>query len=1099
MSFLATLINSPIYIYFPQSLWGSLVTISGLLFFTSINIALWWKWKGYDKPRSRRSWGIFTFLGVLVPFTSLFIGLRLPVEGALPLPGVAVEPVGPAMMVFSTIPWTLAGGLLGPTYAALIALFSGLLVAAWDTHSLFTPLELVLLALLFSAAVNQRYRTRFYELLRHPVVTAFLLGSFYPLVFMISSSLAVEGNFAVRFDYALNRLWIETLAMGSMLLIGGLVAELVRIAYPSIWGRLGVLDPSPFEISLQARFSIIIIPIALMLTLALMVGDWWVAESASRKLLRERMSEVAQITSEGVPYFLEAGQNLIQQLASDPRLANNDPEQIREVLSEDLRTLPFFTQLFILDEGGNSLSGYPDSDYLDGQASAEEQMGIQLALDGIPFQAYSIPPEDGNLAAQVSFITPLFNPDESVQGVLIGRTDLILNPFTKPILMGLQSLAGQDGVGMLLDEKGRILYHPNPDLIMSVYTGLISDKPRYYEDTGPDGTRRLVYYQPALGRPWVIVLEIPAQRAQQLALQIAIPLLGMILVLAFITAFLLRVGIKKITGSLQELAQEADQIAQGKLDKPMPLGGIDEVGQLRRAFEQMRLSLKLRLDELQQLLMVSQGVASSLEVSEAIRPVLDSALKTGACSARVVISPSVLPNLEENDPFDHVFSSGSAKDAFGYLDNQILRLTSQQDRIVLSNPIRPKLINFEPGHPQPMALVAVALRRESHYYGSFWVAYDQPHVFSEEEVRYFFTLAGQAALAVSNSSLFLNAEIGRQQLASILASTPDPVLVTDNKNRLLLANPAAWRVLGLGTEWQEGEPIDRIISQPELIELLSSSMDGKRSLEITLADKEVYYATATTVFAEGKRMGRVCVLRDITYFKELDAHKSEFVATVSHDLRSPLTLMRGYATMLEMVGELSQQQRSYVQKIMNSVENMSHLVNNLLDLGRIEAGVDLQLEMVSMNEVIDRVISTFQLHATQQRVHLETDHSAQGLPMVEVDPALIQQAIQNLVDNAIKFTDPGGKVLVRAFVRDEMMVIEVTDTGIGIAPVDQPRLYEKFFRGGYRLDKKQSGSGLGLAIVKSITDRHSGQTWFESQLGKGSSFYMSIPLRQKGR
>ena len=139
---------------------------------------------------------------------------------------------------------------------------------------------------------------------------------------------------------------------------------------------------------------------------------------------------------------------------------------------------------------------------------------------------------------------------------------------------------------------------------------------------------------------------------------------------------------------------------------------------------------------------------------------------------------------------------------------------------------------------------------------------------------------------------------------SILASSPDPVLVTDQRDRLLLTNPAAWQVLGLGLETDEGEPIDAVIKQSELVELLRSNSAEMQSTEINLPGGRIYLATATSVLAEGQRVGRVCVLRDITHFKELDTLKSEFVSTVSHDLRSPLTLMRGYATMLEMVGQL---------------------------------------------------------------------------------------------------------------------------------------------------------------------------------------------------
>jgi signal transduction histidine kinase len=294
--------------------------------------------------------------------------------------------------------------------------------------------------------------------------------------------------------------------------------------------------------------------------------------------------------------------------------------------------------------------------------------------------------------------------------------------------------------------------------------------------------------------------------------------------------------------------------------------------------------------------------------------------------------------------------------------------------------------------------------------------------------------------------------------------------------------------------------LDAILPQKDLVKLMRlSADDSTQSIEVTMADGRVYLATASSVMADGRRVGRVCVLRDVTHFKELDALKSEFVATVSHDLRSPLTLMRGYATMLEMVGNLNDQQTGYVRKIVTGVETMSKLVNNLLDLGRIEAGVDLQLEIVPVQDVVDRVVGALQLQATQKRIQLTTEMPAHTIPLVEADQSLLQQALHNLVDNAIKYTDSGGKVGLRVSDRQERMIFEVSDTGIGIAPVDLPRLFEKFFRAGQKEAVKRHGTGLGLAIVKSIAERHGGQAWVESQLGKGSTFYLSIPLRQPER
>ena len=631
---------------------------------------------------------------------------------------------------------------------------------------------------------------------------------------------------------------------------------------------------------------------------------------------------------------------------------------------------------------------------------------------------------------------------------------------------------------------------------MTPYTGQTFDKPTFYDAAAPDGTRSLVFYQPAVGRPWAIVLEVPAQRAQQIALNIAIPLLGMIFVLSVVAIIFLRLGLSLITRSLQSLAVEAVRISQGELDHPLPVRGEDEVGQLSRAFEDMRISLKARLDELNQLLLVSQGVASSLEMSQAVMPVLESALGAGANSARVVLSPSVIPELGKNSSSSSSFGKGSSTDLYHYLDEQIMALTRQQNRVILTNPSRPRLIRFMPGAIRPEALLALALRHESMYYGALWIAYDKPHQFSDEEVRFLSTLASQAALAAANARLFLNAEIGRQRLAAILASTPDPVLVTDQQDRLLLANPAAWRVLGLGVEWDEGQPIEEVISQSELVELLRSSGDDKNLIGVTLADGRTYSATASSVLAEGQPVGRVCVLRDVTYYKELDSLKSEFVATVSHDLRSPLTLMRGYATMLEMVGELNEQQANYVRKIVSGAESMSRLVNNLLDLGRIEAGIGLQLEMVPIRDVIEKVVGTLQLTANQKHVQLHVNIPDQTIPLLEADQALLQQALQNLVENAVKFTDTGGQVKISVDVRENRMVFDVSDNGIGIAPVDQPRLFEKFYRVSHLGPQQSRGTGLGLAIVKSIVERHGGKVWVKSQLGKGSSFYMAIPLRQ---
>ena len=432
------------------------------------------------------------------------------------------------------------------------------------------------------------------------------------------------------------------------------------------------------------------------------------------------------------------------------------------------------------------------------------------------------------------------------------------------------------------------------------------------------------------------------------------------------------------------------------------------------------------------------------------------------------------------------------------MDQQILSMTTQRPEVLLNNPVRARLKNL--GGPLPEAVLAVALEHEDIQYGALWIAFEKPHQFSDEERRFIQAVAGQAALAASNARLYLSAQLGRQRMEAILASTPEPVIVTDYQNRFLLVNPAAQELLGKPVDELIGVNLVDIIEQKVLRDLLISDSikDDDSPTEVVMENERVYYATASPVVLDDqKKVGRVCLLRDVTHYKELDEMKSEFVDTVNHDLRSPLTTIRGYATMLDMVGELNEQQSRYVKKITDSVERMYRLVNTLLDIGRIEAGIDLKLEWLPLADIVRQVAEDLRVNAVPKQIDYQVVLPETTLPMVQADRALMEQAIQNVIDNAIKFTDRGGKVTISIRTDEEQFVtVEVKDTGAGISPVDLPRLFERFYRGAQRKLKSDAGSGLGLSIVKSIIERHGGKVNVASRLGEGSTFSLRIPLRQ---
>ena len=175
---------------------------------------------------------------------------------------------------------------------------------------------------------------------------------------------------------------------------------------------------------------------------------------------------------------------------------------------------------------------------------------------------------------------------------------------------------------------------------------------------------------------------------------------------------------------------------------------------------------------------------------------------------------------------------------------------------------------------------------------------------------------------------------------------------------------------------------------------------------------------------------------------------------------------------------------------------MSRLVNNLLDLGRIDLGVGLQVEHVTVLDIIERVTSALQLQANQKHIQLSVELSKDMPNAVEADQALLHQAVYNLVENALKYTPQGGEVTIHLQTAPAELTFAVQDSGIGIPASDLPRLFEKFYRGTNREALAQRGTGLGLAIVKSIAERHGGNVWVESELDKGSTFYLQIPLVQ---
>ncbi len=1078
---------------FQISSWIGLFLLAGVLTWGFFRL------RDYTVGRSVQQWSLTLFFCVSTLLTLIFVNFYLPQSGALPIPNLPIEAEQPLVFLLSAIPWVLAGGMVGVTSAGLVGLISGLVLGMFVTHSLFTPLEVAGLALIYGAAVRQNYRTGFYRWLRQPFVAAILLSLAYIPVFLLIAFLSIPGSLAERLDFALAQYWLQIFAKILPLYTAGFLAQLIYWLVPLLWLRPARLVPSPAETSLQTRFMTITLPMVLILVLVLTLADWLVAGYAARQMMEDRLGNTTRIAAESVPYFLEAGQSFILNMAT-PDLVNTPDDGVEDVLADNIRAISYFHQLTLFDAAGNIRGSYPQSNFSATDLTDEEELAIGLANKGIRLQIYTVPPASTETGGNISFIAAILNEAGTAQGVLLGRADLKINPFTQPALTALSSLGADGGEGFILDDAGQILFRTGESTALTgtdLYTNKINGGPVFFEDFSATGTRQMVYYQPVVGRPWAVVATMPSRVAQQTSLEIAVPLLAILGLFTVLAYVLLRFSLGSVTQTLKQLGGQATRISQGELSSSAPVTGVDEIGALGKSFEQMRLSLKARLDELNKLLNVSQGVAAKLDIHDAVRPILEAALSEDAVSARAVLIQGVRMDIAGDKLV--TISAGPVADQFSHLDTQVFDLMRQQEVLTIQNTTRVRRISSLSHQMHPAALIALALYHENTYYGALWIGYQKPRRFEDEEVRFLSTLAGEAAVAAANANLYASAEIGRRRLEAVLTSNPEPIMVFDDRDCLLLLNPAAMQVSGLIASATVGLPAQEVVSSPDLAALLTAPIELRiATREVKLPNGNIYHAAVAPVMGENQRIGKVCVMRDISHYKELDSIKSDFVATVSHDLRSPLALMRGYTTMMSMVGELNDQQKSYVAKMVHGIEDMSRLVNNLLDLGRLDSGIKLKLGKLQPEALVDQVINQLTPQANQKKIRLAIEPLVEALPTdLTADVALIQQALINLVENAIKYTKVGGEVIVRLVVQEDKLAFQVVDSGIGIAPLDLPRLFEKFYRSGRREAHEQRGTGLGLAIVKSIAERHGGEALVESQLGKGSVFTIRIPLQQQ--
>jgi two-component system phosphate regulon sensor histidine kinase PhoR len=340
---------------------------------------------------------------------------------------------------------------------------------------------------------------------------------------------------------------------------------------------------------------------------------------------------------------------------------------------------------------------------------------------------------------------------------------------------------------------------------------------------------------------------------------------------------------------------------------------------------------------------------------------------------------------------------------------------------------------------------------------------------------------------------------------AVLSSMVEGVLAIDSQERVLNVNAAGARLLGLAPAEAQGRSIQEIVRNHDLqrfIQRALASVDPVEGDVTIYGDEQRHLRANGSVLrdAEGLAIGAVVVLHDMTRLRLLEQMRRDFVANVSHELRTPITSIKGFAeTLLEPAGHDAEEARRFLGIIARQADRLNAIIEDLLALARIEQDVeqdDIARAKGSIREILAGAIQICALKAEEKniRVALACDEPIQ----VEVNAPLVEQAVVNLLDNAIKYSEPGSEVRVVGALEDGQARVHVIDQGCGIEPRHHARVFERFYRVDKARSRKLGGTGLGLAIVKHIAEAHKGSVAVQSAPGKGSTFTLSLPAASDG-
>lgn len=395
-------------------------------------------------------------------------------------------------------------------------------------------------------------------------------------------------------------------------------------------------------------------------------------------------------------------------------------------------------------------------------------------------------------------------------------------------------------------------------------------------------------------------------------------------------------------------------------------------------------------------------------------------------------------------------------------------------------------------HSKTRSQLAVPVMREDRVIAVITLESKRLNGFTDGHLDFAAKLATRAGVAIDNARLYQEAILEREKLSHILNNTADVVIVIGMDDRILLINQSALAATRLyPNEQYVGQLTFQVFEGTPIVEAFQKAkkLGDNSTSEVKMPNDRIFHIN----FRRFEGIGWIVVMHDITPFKEMDRLKSELIATVSHDLKQPLSVMTGYIELMQMQQAVTERGQNAMNMIRRAMQNMRQLIDDLLDLAKIESGIKLDLQPVKVEIIVNDCLE--QLRSMAQSKSMTVINNLENtIPPVIGDHARLRQILINLIGNAMKYTPSEGWIKIWAESRSDTVRLAVQDNGMGIGPEDQIHIFERFYRVRRPETDGIEGTGLGLAIVKSLVEAHNGQITLESKLGEGSTFFVTLPL-----